>query len=73
VMTGFANGGEKAFMHFMKTNYHKPSDDLKQPINFAAGAKFAALNYEVTRELADADARPAWNKGDFFGTKFGKK
>jgi hypothetical protein len=33
----------------------------------------AALNCEITREMADADARTAWNKGDFFGTKFGKK
>lgn len=73
LMTGFANGGEKAFQTFLKTNYHKPSDDLKQPINYQAGAKFARLNYEIARELADADARPAWNKGDFFGTKFGRK
>ena len=73
LMTGYANGGEKAFAHFMKNNYHKPSDDLKQPINYAAGAKFARLNYEVTKELADMDARPAWNKGDFFGVKFGRK
>ena len=73
LMTGFANGGEKAFQTFLKTNYHKPSDDLKQPINYEAGAKFARLNYEIARELADADARPAWNKGDFFGTKFGRK
>ena len=26
--TGFANGGEAATQFFMKTNYHKPSDDL---------------------------------------------
>jgi hypothetical protein len=36
------------------------------------GAKFAHLNYEVTRELADMDQRPVWNKGDFFGDKFRK-
>jgi len=73
LMTGFANGGEKAFTHFMKTNYHKPSDDLKQKINYSAGAKFAKLNYEITKELADADAAPQWNNGDFFGTRFGRK
>jgi hypothetical protein len=32
--------------------------------------------HSITRSpanCADTDARPAWNKGDFFGTKFGKK
>ena len=73
LMTGFANGGEKAFGHFMKTNYHKPSDDLSQPINYAAGAKFARLNAEIARELGDAQAAPAWNKGDFFAARFRRK
>jgi hypothetical protein len=36
------------------------------------GGKFAKLNYEITRELADG-ARPAWNKGDFFADKFVKR
>jgi Zn-dependent M28 family amino/carboxypeptidase len=73
LMTGFENGGQVAFTGFLRDRYHKPSDDLSQPIDYAAGAKFAAINYEIAREIADADARPAWNKGDFFGTLFGKK
>lgn len=73
LMTGFANGGEEAFTTFLREHYHKPSDDLTQPIDYAAGAKFAAINYEITRELADADQAPSWNKGDFFGTLFAKK
>ena len=70
LMTGFQNGGEKAFKDFLATNYHKPSDDLKQPIDYVAAAKFALVNYEIARELADAKARPVWKKGDFFGTQF---
>jgi Zn-dependent M28 family amino/carboxypeptidase len=73
LMTGFQNGGEAAFRGFLANCYHKPCDDLSQPIDYAAGAKFARINYEITRELADADARPAWNRGDFFGDKFGKR
>jgi Zn-dependent M28 family amino/carboxypeptidase len=69
--TGYANGGETAYKTFMAQHYHKPSDDLSQPIRYDAGAKFARLNYEITRELADG-ARPAWNKGDFFAAKFAK-
>jgi Zn-dependent M28 family amino/carboxypeptidase len=70
--TGYANGGKAATEFFMRTNYHKPSDDLKQPIRYDMGAKFARLNADITRELADGP-RPSWNKGDFFAAKFAKK
>lgn len=70
LMTGFQNGGEAKFRGFLAGCYHRPCDDLAQPIDYQAGAKFAALNYEITRELADADSKPLWNKGDFFGVRF---
>jgi len=73
LMTGFQNGGEAKFRGFLKDCYHKVCDDLSQPIDYAAGAKFAKINYEIARELADAAERPVWNKGDFFGGKFGTK
>jgi Zn-dependent M28 family amino/carboxypeptidase len=72
LMTGFQNGGEAKFTGFLKDCYHKVCDDLSQPIDYAAGAKFAKINYEIARELADGAERPAWNKGDFFGGKFGR-
>jgi Zn-dependent M28 family amino/carboxypeptidase len=72
LMTGFQNGGEAKFRGFLANCYHKPCDDLGQGIDYAAGAKFARINYEIAREIADADARPLWNKGDFFGTKFAR-
>jgi len=71
--TGFANGGEAATRFFLKNHYHKPSDDLSQPIRYDMGAKFARLNYAITRELADGDAKPSWNKDDFFAGKFAGK
>lgn len=67
--TGYANGGKAATEFFMRNHYHKPSDDLSQPIRYDMGAKFARLNYAITRELADGP-RPGWNKGDFFASKF---
>ena len=70
LITGFANGGEAAFTDFMANHYHKPSDDMSLPIRYDVGAKFARLNYEITKGLADSSTRPAWNKGDFFGEKF---
>jgi Zn-dependent M28 family amino/carboxypeptidase len=69
--TGYANGGKAATEFFMRTNYHKPSDDLSQPIRYDVGAKFARLNAAITRELADGP-RPSWNRGDFFASKFAK-
>jgi Zn-dependent M28 family amino/carboxypeptidase len=70
LMTGFENGGEQAFRSFLANCYHKPCDDLSQPIDYVAGAKFARINYEITRELTDMPKRPGWNKGDFFGEMY---
>jgi hypothetical protein len=73
LMTGFANGGEKHFKEFLETCYHRPCDDTSQKIDYRVGAKFAQINYEIARELADTTARPTWKPGDFFGGKFGRR
>lgn len=70
LMTGYANGGERVWKRFFAEAYHKPSDDLKQPILWGEGARYAELNYRISRALADADQRPAWYKGDYFGDTF---
>ena len=54
LMTGFANGGEKAFRTFLANCYHKPCDDLSQPIDFVAGADSSA---STTRSPANS---PTW-------------
>jgi Zn-dependent M28 family amino/carboxypeptidase len=66
LMTGFGNGGEKQFTGFLSTHYHKVSDDLKLPINWQAGAKFARINYLIAKEIADAPQAPKWNADSFF-------
>ena len=68
--TGHANGGKAAWDNFLATDYHQPSDDMKQPINWNAGAKYARVNYLITREIADAALRPRWYAGDYFGSTF---
>jgi Zn-dependent M28 family amino/carboxypeptidase len=65
--------GGKAFAEFLATHYHRPSDDLNLPINYEAGARFARVNYFITRAIANADARPTWNQGDFFGGLFARR
>ncbi|MEA2998215.1 MAG: hypothetical protein QOK17_48 [Sphingomonadales bacterium] len=68
--TGFANGGAEKWHAFLRGAYHHPNDDMSQPIDWASGARFARLNYLISRELADSDRRPLWYKGDFFGDLF---
>jgi len=68
--TGMANGGAAAWETFLANTYHKPSDDLSQPIVWKAGARFAELNYRAVRLLADADTRAQWYAGDYFGNLF---
>jgi Zn-dependent M28 family amino/carboxypeptidase len=66
-----AGEGGKAFMDFLMTHYHRPSDDLNRPIDYEAGARFAYVNYLIASEIANEDERPSWNDGDFFGVMFG--
>jgi hypothetical protein len=70
LMTGFANGGAPIWKDFLANTYHKVNDDLSQPILWEQGARYAELNYRISRALADADQRPLWYKGDYFGDTF---
>lgn len=68
--TGYANGGEAAWKGFFDKAYHQPADDMNQPIDWVAAARFAEVNYRITRAMADADEAPRWYKGDYFGDAF---
>jgi len=46
--------------------YHKPQDDINGIFDFAAGKKYAQLNFIIGYLVAQDDARPTWNKGDIF-------
>jgi len=65
--------GAKLFAEWEAKRYHQPSDDMQQPLDLAAAAKFARFNLRVGYALAQMPARPQWNKGDFFGETFAKK
>jgi len=68
--TGWANGGGDKWKAFLGGTYHSPKDDMSQPIDWDSGARYARLNYLISRELADAPQRPLWYKGDYFGEAF---
>lgn len=64
--------GKAAVDAFLANHYHKPSDELVQDpaINWDAGVRFVDVNYRIARAIADADQKPVWKKGNFFGTTF---
>jgi len=70
LFTGYANGGKQHWDKWLPNTYHSPQDDLSQAINWNAGARYAQLNYRISRALADADRRPLWYEGDYFGDTF---
>ncbi len=67
---GQGNGGDSVFGDYMANHYHQPSDQPDLPIDYAAAARFATLNYEIARAIADDDKAPHWLDGDFFGERF---
>ncbi|MEX1250453.1 MAG: M28 family metallopeptidase [Hyphomonas sp.] len=67
---GFANGGDAAFAEHQARNYHRPSDDMSNKLDFAAAARFAELNARIALALANQDAPPLWKKDDFFARQF---
>ena len=71
--TGMQNGGQAAWDSYFEKNYHQPSDDMKLPIRWAQGARFAKINYLVARDLADADQPVRWYAKDYFGDLFAEK
>ena len=68
--TGFANGGEEAWATHFAKNYHRPSDDMNNALDFDAAARFSEVNARIALELANRDERPLWRKNDFFARQF---
>jgi hypothetical protein len=57
---------EKIANAWFEQRYHAPSDDSKQPVDKSAASKFNQFMAKVTRRIADAPKRPAWNSNSFF-------
>ncbi len=65
---GYAPGSpeQKTRAEWTRTRYHKPSDDLAQPVDTAAAAKFDRIILGLLTRVADAHARPHWHSDSFF-------
>ncbi|MDX1455110.1 MAG: M28 family peptidase [Gammaproteobacteria bacterium] len=56
---------------FLLNHYHQASDSTELPFARKTAARFAGMNFLIGLAIANADERPTWNAGDFFGRTFG--
>jgi hypothetical protein len=63
---------EKTFNDWVKTRYHKPSDDLNQPVDKVAAAQFTSLLAQLAARVADNPTRPQWYPESSFYVPIGK-
>lgn len=62
---GFKPGteSERIYRHWYQTGYHRPQDDLQQPMDWQAVTDFNRFFYDLVARVADAPAKPAWKPG----------
>jgi hypothetical protein len=65
---GFLPGSKEEALEkaWLKNRYHAPSDDLEQPVDLEAAARYNRIMLALTEAVADAPARPQWKPGSFF-------
>ena len=54
---------EQIYRQWYRTGYHKPQDDLKQPMDWKAAADFNRFFYNLVERVADRPSAPAWKPG----------
>ena len=62
----FGSPEEKIRRDWVRDRYHKPSDDLSQPVDTAAAALFNRVIANLLQRVADNPARPHWKDDSFF-------
>jgi Zn-dependent M28 family amino/carboxypeptidase len=73
--TGFIFGyepgteAERRYREWYQVRYHRPQDDVTQPMDFEAAAKFNNFFYRLAEAVADAPERPSWTPGGAYAVK----
>jgi Zn-dependent M28 family amino/carboxypeptidase len=73
--TGFVFGydpgtqAEARYRQWYDIRYHRPQDDMTQPIDFQAAGDFNTFFYRLTAAVADAPQRPAFLPGSPLASK----
>lgn len=57
---------QKIFKDWLTQRYHAPSDDINQPVDLGAAAKFEEIVRALMVRVADDDQRPHWKQDSFF-------
>ncbi|HET6969558.1 MAG TPA: M28 family peptidase [Phenylobacterium sp.] len=73
--TGFIFGytpgteAERRYREWYQVRYHRPQDDLTQPVDFQAAGDFNRFFYALAETVADSPERPAWTPGSRYAPK----
>jgi hypothetical protein len=54
---------EQVYRQWYRTGYHRPQDDLKQPMDWQAARKFNRFFYTLVALVADKASAPSWKTG----------
>jgi Zn-dependent M28 family amino/carboxypeptidase len=58
-----ASPSEQIYRQWYRTGYHKPQDDLNQPMDWKAAAEFNRFFYALVDRVANEAAPPSWKAG----------
>ena len=73
--TGFIFGyepgtdAERRYREWYQVRYHRPQDDLTQPMDFQAAGAFNRFFYKLSEAVADADEAPKWAPASAYAGK----
>ncbi len=62
----FGSPDEKTRTDWVKNIYHKPADDLNQPVDKASAARFDRIIFDLLQRIANNPERPRWRSDSFF-------
>jgi len=57
---------QKIFKDWLTQRYHAPSDDLAQPIDLTAAAKYEEIIRSLMVRVSNDEQRPQWKQNSFF-------
>ena len=60
--------GDSTVTAWLATRYHKPLDDVAQPVDFQTAIAFDAMYFDIVRAVADRPTRPAWYPSSVFAS-----
>ncbi len=68
---GYEKGSaeEVVYRKWYAERYHRPSDDLNQPVDFEAAGKFNSFFSRLVDLVANGEERPRWREGSQYAPK----